>query len=509
MKSFVGHSSRHVWPVVVLLTTVLAGCGGDQGRDPILGGGGAVRADATRPRVTFTVPATTIPGPTAGPPANAAIIAVFSEDMAPASINSPATAFTVVNTTLGGTPVTGTVSYAVGTRTAVFRPAAELTVDTTYTATISTAATDLANNALAGNQAPLPAASNYVWTFTAAAPAPPANVAVLSTNPVSGQGDVCLSAAINATFSVPSGLRMDPATVSTATFAVTGPAPALTPVPAASVLLDGATGRIATFTPAAPLTADATYTATITGGASGVQDLAIPSNGLAGDVTWNFTAGPASASCAAAVNLGSAATFGIMATSATTSTGPTQINGDVALSPGTSQGIPPGQVNGVIHVNDAEAAQAQADLLDAYNAAKALPPGAGPFALADGADLSGLTLAPGTYTSGSTILINGPAPVTLDAGGNADAVWVFQIGSSLTTVAGGVSLVNGAQARNVFWVPTADATLGSNTTFEGTVLAGRDVTANTGATINGRILAGAIGAATIALDSNTVNVPAP
>ena len=166
-------------------------------------------------------------------------------------------------------------------------------------------------------------------------------------------------------------------------------------------------------------------------------------------------------------------------------------------------------MNGVIHVNDAAAAQAKVDLLAAYNYAKALPPGVGPFSLGGGTDLSGLTLPPGTYTSATTILINGPAPVILDGGGNTNAVWVFQIGSSLTTVTGSVSLIGGAQAKNVFWVPTADATIGTNTIFQGTILAGRDVTGKTGATINGRILAGAIGAATVALDSNTVNVPAP
>ena len=106
-------------------------------------------------------------------------------------------------------------------------------------------------------------------------------------------------------------------------------------------------------------------------------------------------------------------------------------------------------------------------------------------------------------------MISGPAPVTLDAGGNANATWVFQIGSSLTTVTGSVVLIGGAQAKNVFWVPTADATIGTNVIFQGTIVAGRDVTSNTGATINGRILAGAIGAATVALQSTTVNVPAP
>jgi multidrug efflux pump subunit AcrA (membrane-fusion protein) len=102
-------------------------------------------------------------------------------------------------------------------------------------------------------------------------------------------------------------------------------------------------------------------------------------------------------------------------------------------------------------------------------------------------------------------------PLVLDAGGNANAVWVFQIGSSLTTDgAGNVTLANGAQAKNVFWVPTSDATIGVGTTFDGTIVAGRDTTAKTGATINGRILTGAITAGTLALQSGTtVNVPAP
>jgi hypothetical protein len=99
-------------------------------------------------------------------------------------------------------------------------------------------------------------------------------------------------------------------------------------------------------------------------------------------------------------------------------------------------------------------------------------------------------------------------PLVLDAGGNANAVWVFQIGSSLTTTAN-VSLAHGAQAKNVFWVPTLDATVGVGSTFYGTIVAGRDTTAKTGAVINGRILTGATLSGTIALDTNTVNVPAP
>ena len=215
---------------------------------------------------------------------------------------------------------------------------------------------------------------------------------------------------------------------------------------------------------------------------------------------WSFTVAPLPPSL-----LGSASTYGIMATSAITSTGNSIINGDVSLDPGTSMtGFPPAIVNGAIHINDTESAQARADLLVAYDYFKNLPPG---VTISAGADLGALYpsgIPPGTYTSGSTMLVS--TPLVLDAGGNANAVWVFQIGSSFTTNAN-VTLLNGADENNVYWVPTLDATIGVGTTFNGTIVSGRDVTAVTGATIYGRILAGATTAGTIALDATVVNVP--
>ncbi len=225
----------------------------------------------------------------------------------------------------------------------------------------------------------------------------------------------------------------------------------------------------------------------------------------ASSTVWNFTTGNGLAP--GAVWLNSAATYGIMATSAITNTGFSVINGDVSLDPGTSMtGFPPGIVNGTIHINDTESEKARLDLLVAYNYAKGKPPGTTISAGADLGALYPLGIPPGTYTSGSTMLVS--TELVLDGGGNADAVWVFQIGSSLTTGAN-VSITNGAQAKNVFWVPTEDATIGVGTIFHGTIVSGRDVTAVTGATINGRILAGAITAGTIALQSATVNVPLP
>jgi hypothetical protein len=274
--------------------------------------------------------------------------------------------------------------------------------------------------------------------------------------------------------------------------------------------------RTATFHPLGALVAGTTYTATIKGiGANTAKDSA--GNALAGvstspavanDYVWTFTTA-AVVVLPPDTHLGTAATYGIMATSAITNTGATtQINGDVALQPGASNGLLPSQVIGAIHINDSASNVAYQDLLIGYNYYKGLPRGT---TITGGADLGGLypggVIAPGTYTSDSTMLIN--TPITLDAGGNPNAVWVFQIGSSLTTTTpqGHVLLLNGAQARNVYWVPTASATIGINTTFNGTVIAGVSITGQTGAVINGRLLAGAIGAGTIALDTNKVIVP--
>jgi hypothetical protein len=314
---------------------------------------------------------------------------------------------------------------------------------------------------------------------------------------------------------------MDPATIcDAANLTVACPvasftlAPTATPgAPVTGVVTYDPVTFIATFNPSANLAINTPYTATVT---ASVADLAgnllvVPAvGGLPKPNPWAFTTGTGLAP--GAVSLGTASTFGIMATSAITNTGvSTMINGDVSLEPGTSNGLLPVQVNGTIHINDTVSHQARLDLLAAYNNLKGLAPGT---TIPGGTDLGAFgvtpgTLAPGTYTSGSTMLVS--TPLTLDAAGNANAVWVFQIGSSLTTNVGGgnISLANGAQAKNVFWVPTSDVTVGVGTTFNGTIVAGRNATGQTNAVINGRILAGAITAGTIALDTNTVNVPLP
>ena len=285
-------------------------------------------ADTNRPRVLSTSLLTTSPGPTLAVPTNASLAAVFSKDMNQASIEAPAT-FTVTCVAPCVSP-TGVVSYSAGSRTAVFVPAVPL-VRQTYTATISTAATDIAGNALAGNQAALPAASAYRWTFTTAAATAAGAITVLSTSPLAAATGVCPNTTINATFAVPSGLRLNPLTVNATNFTLVGPAPGLVPVTAATIGVDSATGRIATFTPAAALAANTSYSATLLGGATGVKDLAIPANAMAANSTWTFTTGASSCVTPPAIPLSSVAPFGTFGGSAgmTNSGIMSVINGDI------------------------------------------------------------------------------------------------------------------------------------------------------------------------------------
>ncbi|MEK7075381.1 MAG: ice-binding family protein [Patescibacteria group bacterium] len=202
---------------------------------------------------------------------------------------------------------------------------------------------------------------------------------------------------------------------------------------------------------------------------------------------------------ATTISLGTAGNFAVLGGSTITNTGSTVLNGDLGLTPGTSvTGFPPGTVNGSQHITNAVAAQGQTDLVTAYNAASGQT-----GAVTVSGDLGGRTLTPGVYNSASSLGLTGT--LTLDGEGNPNAVFVFQMGSTLTTASGSnISLINGAQACNIFWQVGSSATLGTNSNFLGTLMALTSITATTGASINGRLLA-RNGAVT--LDTNSVTKP--
>ena len=207
--------------------------------------------------------------------------------------------------------------------------------------------------------------------------------------------------------------------------------------------------------------------------------------------------------------MGTAGNYAVMGATAISNTGPTVVNGNLAISPGGSSsvtGFLPGVVTGQMDMANANAVLAHTDLVGAYNDAA----GETTTVNLTGTDLGGLTLTPGTYTFDSSAQLTGT--LTLDGQGSTNATFIFQIGSTLTTAsASTVELINGAGSCAVFWQVASSATLGTTTDFQGTIMAMTSITMNTGATIGvggvgrgGRALA-MNGALT--LDTNIITPP--
>ena len=447
----------------LLLLIFVTGCGG----------GTKQNGAASRPTVISAVP----PSSANGACPNTLVTVTFSKAMKASSINT--TSFTL--TAPGPVPVLGLVTYDAASHTAIFTPSSTLALSTLYTATVTTAAVDVSGNALASDMV-----SSFTTGVTTCQPGPPI---VVSVGPPDGTNGICPNTVAVASFST----AMNPASINASTFTLTGPGSAAV---AGQVTYD-APSRAAIFTPSNSLTLGTSYTATVK---TGVQDL---SGDLAATAfAWTFTT--AAAACQSPqVALGSAADLVVLAGSTVTNTGPTIITGaDLALSPGSAvTGFPPGTLTppAVMHVTDPTAAQAQVDLTTAYIYTAGLPGGA----VLPG-DMSGMTFTPGLYKTSSTVMLSA-GNVTLDAQGDVNAVFIFQVASTLTTIGGThVVLAGGAQAKNVFWQTGSSATLGTNSIFKGTIMALQSVTLQTGATLEGRALArnGAV-----SLDSNPVTAP--
>jgi hypothetical protein len=396
---------------------------------------------------------------------NKTVTATFNMAMDPLTIN--ATTFTVKQ---GTTTVVGTVTYSGST--ASFNNTVPFDANTVYTATITTGAKNVAGT---------PLASNYVWTFTTGNNIAPI---VISTDPVSNAVNVPLSKIITATFS----MLMDPLTINFTTFTVYRLG-----LPVAGSV--SYTGSTASFTPAVALLSNSTYTATITAGAKNVAGTP-----LAVNYVWSFSTGTTPGP--GPVVLGTAERFGILAgVGVSNQAGPSVINNmDVGIYPGVRSsvtGFPPATiVNGAIYASDditppgtpAMLLQAKTDLTNAYLAAEGA---VSPAPVTVSGDQGGKTLAPGIYKSTSTLSVaNGN--LTLDAQGDPDAFWIFQIASGFTTVGGAggsIILTGGAQAKNIFWQTGSSATIGDYTSFQGNILALTSITMNSHATAVGRMLA--------------------
>jgi hypothetical protein len=480
--------------------------------------GASTALDTTRPTVTVTVPAVGA----AAVANNTRVTATFSEAMNPATLT---TANVTLNNTTLGVAVPGTVSYGAASRTVTFTPtSATLANGSLYTATITSAATDLAGNALAGNTAAVPGAGNHVWTFTTGAAGDTTPPTVTAVSPLAGAVGICLGKAASATFSEP----IDPATINATTFTITDAGVAV----AGSVSYDAAS-QVATFVPAAAagFAASKTFTATVAAGAAGVKDLA--GNSLAVNRVWTFSTGTQPCT-GGAVNLGLAASFGAFggAAGVTNQGQNTVVGGNLgstaactlitgfhdAVNVYTETPLNKGAVNGSINcappapgtpATMAVATQARADAQTAYNTLAALPAGSDPGA----GQLGGLVLAPGVYTAAGGTFGLTTGNLVLDAQGDPNATWVFQSAAALTVglpaTPRSVLLLNGAQARNVFWQVGSAARIEVGSTMVGTIIAPAGVTVSTaGQTVQTTLFGRAIGlTASVTLVNTTIVAP--
>jgi hypothetical protein len=483
--------------LLFLLTASLSACGGqvvDFDGVPDAGPGVA-------PTVTSTVPLNAANGVALNP----SISATFSKVMDSATLST--TTFTVNQ---GATNVPGAVTVNGATRTVTFIPTAALGTTLAYTATITTGAKDSGGLAMA---------ANHSWSFTTAG-AP----TVVSTNPLDTASNICNPTQVDATFDK----LMDPLTIIAANFTLAGPG--TTPVNG-TVSYDGQT-KTASFLPSNSLVGGTKYTAKVSTGVKDAAGLA-----LASDKVWTFT--PSATLCAPPINLRGIASYGIASQAGLTSTGVTVVNGNVALYPlatctdstgnaGASRtclvktyASPTGMtVNGSIFFagdpfdNGGTALSVTNDLNIAWVEGKAKIETNVPVA---GDQLGGKTFTPGVYRNANLNLAAGLV-ATMDALNDANATFVFKIDSSMTDsgtllLPTQIRLVNGAQAKNIYFVAGLDVTIGSGTTWNGTILAGRDATVNNGSTVNGRVLAGASGAGAVTLtgaanpSKTTITVP--
>ncbi len=328
---------------------------------------------------------------------------------------------------------------------------------------------------------------------------PGGNPRVTSTDPVNNVTGVARDKDIAFTFSE----SMNAATINDSTFTLMQGS---TNVPG-TVAYSGTT---ATFTPTTILAPATTYTATITTRAKDIAGL-----GLSQNAVWVFTTG-GSASVLAAVDLGDAGNYVIVAKTAINNSATSIVTGDLGLSPAAASYITglsltkatgyatSAQVNGKIYAADmavptpANMTTAVNNMVTAYNDAAGRP--SPDFSELGTGNIGGKTLVPGLYKWSSTVTM--PTDVTI--AGGANDVWIFQIAGNLTmSSAVRITLSGGAQAKNIFWQVAGQATMGTTAHFEGIILSMTGITFQTGASINGRALA----QTAVILDANVVTNP--
>jgi len=485
--------------LIPILAYLFSGCSGGGGQDPILG----TPSVNSPPQVIFTTPAKSDPIVT-GVANNVALTAQFNRDMLSSSLSI--SSFKV--SCLVGGDIGGVVSYDASNHLVTFQQSTSLPVSTTCTATITTDAKDTNGFALA---------SDYVWSFSTGT-ITTLSPTVVASNPQTG---ACVTQNISVTFSK----AMDATTLIPANFYITN---------AVNVTLTGTVAYVSssntatvTVTSNPGIEINSTYKVNVT---TNVKDTnALP---LAVPYLRTFTTGNSLCNPSPTVVLGTISTYGTFGGGAgVTNMGiNTVINGDLgttgvctkitgfhdSLYKFTETPLNIGNVTGS-KLCDAPApgtpAMLATELIAASNAQTAftqlanLVPSIG---IAE--ELGAISpLAPGIYKSTSNSFLISQGNLTLDAAGDTNAIWVFQMPASSLTVGTfkQVLLIHGAQAKNVFWQVGSAATIGYGSTMVGTIIADAGVTISTAGqliqtTLNGR----AIGLnASVTMVNTTVTVP--
>jgi hypothetical protein len=435
--------------------------------------------DVVKPTVTLLDPLNNATGVAI----NKLITVTFSEPMNQSTLT--ALTYTLKQ---GTTAVSGAVSYT--GLIATFTPSANLAYSTLYTGTITTGAKDAAGNAIA---------ENSVFSFTTVSAPDLTAPSVLSLDPLNNATLVVRNKVVQVNFSE----AMDPLTINSNTFTLKQ----------GTTLVPGAvsyTGTAAKFTSTNILSANTVYTATLT---TAAKDLA--GNAIAANIAWSFTT-VASSSALGVVNLGAAGNYVILAKTAITNISTSAITGDLGLSPAATSYITglsltnatgyatSAQVTGQLFAADMAAptginlTTAVENMITAYNDAAGRP---NPDFLELGTgNIGGMTLTPGLYKFTTNVTM--PSDITISGGAND--VWIFQISQNLLMSNGvHITLIGGAQAKNIFWQVAGQATFGTTSHFEGIVMSMTGITMQTGASFKGRALA----QTAVVLDGATVILP--
>lgn len=419
------------------------------------------------------------------------VIAVFNNDMKPATIDD--TSFTLQGDSESA--IVGTVSYNSDTLTAALEPNSDLTASKQYTAAITTAVEDAAGDSLL---------EDYTWTFTTGTGPDTAAPTINSTSPSDGAINVVLNTKVTVNFSE----AIDPDTVTSGSVSLNDDT-AGTTVAGSRQFVNPST---VVFSPNADLAANSDHTLTLSGA---ITDLA--GNALA-FTTVGFKTGAGASSGPVAVDLGTSGNYVILAKTGISTTGTTDITGDIAVSPesqtaltgfnetlstdGTFATSP--LVTGKLFAasmavpTPTTLTTAVSDMETAYtDAAGRSDPD---FSELGAGEIGGMTLEPGLYKWGTGVLV--ASDVTLN--GDDNDVWIFQVGQDLKLQDGkAIMLSGGAQPKNIFWQVAGDVTLQAGTTFNGVILGKTGIILKSGAVINGR----ALGQTATTLISNDINEP--